>query len=124
MNLIPFKHLNSIPLEFEVKEANAVFTGTIVLKKYNIAQLNGTISGSITIPCDVCAEMVERNLDEELSFYLSDGIITSNEDELDIVEITTAMIDMEELFNSEIELLKSDYFCCNACEGKSLDQEF
>ena len=124
MNLIPFKHLNSLPLEFEVKVDNALFKGSIILKKYNIAQLNGTISGSIIIPCDICAEMVERNLDEEVSFYLSDGIITTNEDELDIVEITSAMINMEELFASEIELLKSDYFCCSHCEGKTLDQEF
>lgn len=124
MNLIPFKQLNSIPLEFSVKAENALFTGTILLKKYNIAQLNGTISGSITVDCDICAETVERPINEEVNFYLSDGIITTNEDELDIVEITSAMINMEELFNSEIELLKSDYFCCSNCEGKTLDQEF
>jgi len=76
------------------------------------------------MPCDLCAENIERVLNEELFFYLSDGIISDNEDELDIVEITTPMIDMEELLASEIELIKSDYFCCSLCEGKTVEQEF
>ncbi len=124
MTLIPFKHLNSIPLEFNVVVDNTFFKGTLVHKKGRIAQLNGTISGSISIPCDLCAEMVERILNEELSFYLSDGIVSENEDELDIVEITTPMINMEELLSSELELIKSDYFCCSHCEGKTVEQEF
>jgi len=124
VTLIPFKHLNAIPLEFDVIVGDVSFKGTLVHKKGKIAQLNGTISGTIQIACDLCAEVVERVLDEELSFYLSDGIISENEDELDIVEITTPMIDMEELLNSEIELIKSDYFCCPQCEGKTLEQEF
>ncbi|HEX5710375.1 MAG TPA: YceD family protein [Sulfuricurvum sp.] len=124
MVLIPFKHLNSIPLEFDVVVDTAFFKGTLVHKKGRIAQLNGTISGSISIPCDLCAETVERVLDEELSFYLSDGIVSENEDELDIVEITTPMINMEELLRSELELIKSDYFCCSHCEGKTVEQEF
>jgi hypothetical protein len=122
--LIPFKHLNSNPLEFDVIMGNTSFQGTLVHKKGKIAQLNGTITGTIQVPCDLCAEIVERVLNEELSFYISDGIISENEDELDIVEITTPMIDMEELLNSEIELIRSDYFCCPQCEGNTLEQEF
>jgi len=124
VTLIPFKHLNSIPLEFDVIVGNLTFKGTLVHKKGKIAQLNGTISGIIQMPCDLCAEIIERDLEEELFFYISDGIISENEDELDIVEITTPMIDMEELLNSEVELIKSDYFCCPQCEGKTLEQEF
>jgi hypothetical protein len=124
VNLIPFKHINSIPLEFDVVVGNAFFKGTLVHKKGRIAQLNGTITGSISIPCDLCAEMVEKALNEELFFYLSDGIVSENDDELDIVEITTPMINMEELLNSELELIKSDYYCCPQCEGKTLEQEF
>jgi hypothetical protein len=124
MTLIPFKHLNSNPLEFEVVVDKTFFKGTLVHKKGRIAQLNGTITGTILIPCDMCAENIERVLDEELSFYLSDGIISENEDEMDIVEITTPMINMEELLLSELELIKSDYFCCSHCEGKTVEQEF
>lgn len=124
MNAIPFKHLNSVPLEFEVKSENILFKGTLVHKKGKIAELNGTISGSILIPCDICAEIVSKELHEEVSFYLSDGIVANSEDELDIVEITAPMIDMEELLNSELELIKSDYFCCPQCDGKTLDEEF
>lgn len=124
MTSIPFKHLNSTPLDFEVSVGNTLFVGTLVHKKGKIAQLNGTITGTVLIFCDLCAEQVEKTLNEEVSFYLSDGIISENENELDIVEITTPMIDMEELLHSEIELIKSDYFCCSQCESKTLDKEF
>lgn len=124
MTHIPFKRLNAVPLDFEVKRDNAVFSGELILKKRNLAQLNGTITGSISIPCDLCAEIVEKPLDEEVVFYLSDGIAHSNDNELDIVEIENSTIDMDELFASELELIKSDYFCCSNCEGTSLDREY
>jgi uncharacterized metal-binding protein YceD (DUF177 family) len=121
---IAFKKLGSQPLHFEANSDNAFFSGDLILKKGNLAQLNGTITGSIVIPCDLCAEEVEKSLNEEITFYLSDGIFEDNDDELDIVEIDHSMIDLEELLKSEIELIKSDYFCCKNCEGTSLDREF
>ncbi|MCK9373373.1 MAG: DUF177 domain-containing protein [Sulfuricurvum sp.] len=124
MTRIPFKHVNDNPLDFEVKRENAVFSGNLALKKRNLVQLNGTITGSISIPCDLCAEIVEKELNEEVHFYLSDGIVHGNSDELDLVEVENSSIDMDELFASELELIKSDYFCCSSCEGSSLEREF
>jgi uncharacterized metal-binding protein YceD (DUF177 family) len=121
---IAFRKLGSLPLHFEVNSDNAHFSGDLILKKSNLAQLNGTITGNISIPCDLCAEEVERSLNEEIAFYLSDGIFEDNNDELDVVEIDNSMIDLEELLQSEIELIKSDYFCCKNCEETSLDREF
>jgi len=121
---IAFKKLGSQPLHFEANRDKAFFSGDLILKKSNLAQLNGTITGSISIPCDICAEEVEKSLNEEISFYLSDGIYEGNDEELDVVEIDRSMIDTEELLNAEIELIKSDYFCCKNCEGTSLDREF
>ena len=124
MNIIPFKHLDSVPMAFEAKQEGASFLGTIVHKKYNIAQLNGTITGSIFIPCDICAEVFEKVLNEEVFFFLADGIIHENDSELEIVEIENSVINLDELFSSELELIKSDYFCCSKCEGTTLEQEF
>ncbi|DAB37389.1 MAG: hypothetical protein A2023_00160 [Sulfuricurvum sp. GWF2_44_89] len=121
---IAFRKLGSQPLHFEVNSDNALFSGDLTLKKSNLAQLNGTITGSISIPCDLCAEEVENSLNEEITFYLSDGLYEGNDEELDVVEIDKSMIDLEELLKSEIELIKSDYFCCENCEGTSLDREF
>lgn len=121
---IPFRRLGSVPVHFEANRDNAHFSGDIVLKKANLAQLNGTITGNISIPCDICAETIGKNLNEEVSFYLSDGIFEGSDEEYDVVEIEKSMIDTDELLRSEIELIKSDYFCCPDCEGTSLDQEF
>ena len=122
--LIPFRRLSTLPLDFELNRDNARFSGEIFLKKSNLAQLNGTITASISIPCDKCAEPIERPLNEEVSFYISDGIYQGAEEVLDVVEIDTSTIDMNELFSSEIELIRSDYFCCDNCEGQTLDAEF
>jgi uncharacterized metal-binding protein YceD (DUF177 family) len=121
---IAFRKLGSQPLHFEVNSDNALFSGDLTLKKSNLAQLNGTITGSISIPCDLCAEEVEKSLNEEITFCLSDGLYEGTDEELDVVEIDKSMIDLEELLKSEIELIKSDYFCCENCEGTSLDREF
>jgi len=121
---IAFRKLGSQPLQFEANSDNAHFSGDLILKKSNLAQLNGTITGRISIPCDICAEEVEKSLNEEITFYLSDGIFDNNDEELDVVEIDKSIIDVEELLKSEIELIKSDYFCCENCEGTSLDREF
>ena len=121
---IAFKKLSSQPLHFEVNRDNALFSGDLILKKSNLAQLNGTITESISIPCDLCAEEINKSLNEEVAFYLSDGIYEGSETEMDVVEIDHSTIDMEELLESEIELIKSDYFCCENCEGTSLDREF
>ncbi len=121
---IAFRKLGSLPLHFEENSDKAIFSGDLTLKKSNLAQLNGTITGSISIPCDICAEEVEKSLNEEITFYLSDGIYEGIDEELDVVEIDQSIIDMEELLKSEIELIKSDYFCCKNCEGTSLDREF
>jgi uncharacterized metal-binding protein YceD (DUF177 family) len=124
MTLIPFKHLSSTPLDFEVCVDKTFFKGTLTHKKGKIGQLNGTITGTISLPCDICADDIEKTLNEEVSFYISDGIVSENEDDLDIVEITTPMINIEELLNSELELIRSDYFCCPKCESKELNQEY
>ena len=71
---IAFKKLSSQPLHFEANRDNAFFSGELILKKNNLAQLNGTITGSISIPCDLCAEEIDKSLNEEIAFYLSDGI--------------------------------------------------
>ncbi|HQS67142.1 MAG TPA: hypothetical protein PLM93_08160 [Sulfuricurvum sp.] len=111
-------------MAFEARHEQALFLGTIVHKKHNIAQLNGTITGSIFISCDICAETFENTLNEEVSFYLADGDVHENDRELEIVEIDNSIINLDELFDSELELIKSDYFCCSDCEGKTLEQEF
>lgn len=124
MTQIPFKHLNDVPLDFEVKSDNAFFSGNLILKKRNLAQLNGTITGSISLPCDLCAEIIEKELNEEVVFYLSDGIPHENDNDLDIVEVENSTINMDELLSSELELIKSDYFCCSNCEGALIEREF
>ncbi|MEO1938885.1 MAG: hypothetical protein ABGW85_09675 [Sulfurimonas sp.] len=61
-------------------------------------------------------------MDEEVEFFISDGIYEDDSSiELDVVESFDGIADVEELLNSEIELIKSDYQSCDNC--KSADEE-
>lgn len=124
MKLIPFKHLSASPFHFEVKSNNVVFLGTLSLKEHHLAQLNGTIMGTLSLPCDRCGQDITHELNEDVSFGVYDGELRSEHEELDIVEVSNGIINMEELLDSELELIKSDYFHCPMCQGDHFEREF
>ena len=58
-------------------------------------------------------------VNEEIEFFISDGIYEDeNSIELDVVESFDGIADIDELLNSEIELIKSDYHSCKECESE------
>ncbi|MEA3521749.1 MAG: hypothetical protein U9R50_02110 [Campylobacterota bacterium] len=79
--------------------------------------LTGHINGTLNVPCDLCAENFDTILDEELKFLLSDGIFNGHDEDYDVVESLTGMIDINEILSSEIESIRSDYHCCSECEN-------
>ena len=81
--------------------------------------LEAKITGKLLIPCDICADEFNNSINEGVKFYLSDGIYKVEDDsEYDIVEVENSMIDLEEILESELELFKSSYFCCENCQDK------
>ena len=80
--------------------------------------LKGNLNGSLKKSCDICAEEFELLLDEDVEFYISDGVYEDVDNiELDVVESLDGNADMEELLNSEVELIKSDYHSCESCQS-------
>jgi hypothetical protein len=57
------------------------------------------------------------NINEEIDFFLHDGIYNRNDNLVDVVECMNGTADLDELLNSEIELIKSDYKCCENCKN-------
>jgi hypothetical protein len=80
--------------------------------------LKAKLNGFVIKPCDSCAEEFKLSVNEEVKFYISDGIYEDDDSiELDVVESFDGKADMEELLHSEIELIKSDYHRCESCES-------
>lgn len=116
---IPFRKVTKTPLDFEIKSEQITFKGYLQYDSGKLVLLKATLSGSLEVNCDICAKSFEFPIDDDIEFFISDGIYKSSEDSLlDVVESLDSFIDLEEILNSEVELIKSDYFICPECKNK------
>jgi len=115
---IPFHRIGKLVRDFEVESDNVSMKGTLELIRRDSVLMNARLNGNLELPCDVCAESFDIMLDEDVRLLLYNGIYNGSDDELDIIEIEDSMINMDELLNSEIELIKSGYHSCESCKNK------
>jgi len=112
------RRVTKTPLDFEVKSDEITFKGYLEYHKGKLILLKANLQGFIIKPCDSCAEEFKLPVDEEIEFFISDGIYEDEESiELDVVESFDGNADIEELLHSEIELIKSDYHSCERCQS-------
>jgi uncharacterized metal-binding protein YceD (DUF177 family) len=116
---ILLRKVGKIPLEFEVKSDEITFKGFLQYDADKLILLKAKLSGKVEANCDVCAEEFMLEVDEDIEFFISDGVYEKSEDTfLEVVEVYDSSVDLEELMKSEIELLKSDYHICQTCQSK------
>ena len=114
---ITLRKVTKTPLDFEVKSDEITFKGYLEYHLGKLILLKANLSGFLTKDCDICAEEFKLPVDEDVEFFICDGIYEGDDDiELDVVESLTDIVDMQELLNSEIELIKSDYHSCENCK--------
>lgn len=114
---ITLRKVTKTPLDFEVESNEITFKGYLEYHQGKLILLRADLRGSLEASCDICAEDFTLLVDEKVEFFISDGIYESDDSiELDVVETFDGSIDMEELLNSEIELIKSDYHTCENCK--------
>ncbi|PHR55104.1 MAG: hypothetical protein COA44_11270 [Arcobacter sp.] len=115
---IGFAKVGTPAIAFEISKGNLKFSGTLRKFSRYLIELEAKITGDLDVPCDVCAEAFTHAVNESVKFHLSDGLSkVENESLEDIVEIEDSMIDLKELFESELELYKSNYFTCSECKN-------
>lgn len=113
---IPFRKIGNVAQDFEILKEATAFKGTLKHYQRGLIMLKGHINGTLSLPCDLCAENFDTILDEELEFLLSDGIFNGHDEDYDVVESLTGMIDINEILSSELESIRSDYHCCPECQ--------
>lgn len=105
-------------MEFEVKSDEITFKGYLQYDADKLILLKAKLSGKIDVDCDICADEFKLDVDEDIEFFISDGVYEKKEDSLlDVVEALDSIADLEELKNSEIELIRSDYIVCEKCQN-------
>jgi len=110
------RKVTKTPLDFQVSSDEITFKGYLEYHSGKLILLQAQLNGSLVKDCDICAEEFTLNINEEVSFFISDGVYQDDGSiELDVVESLDGNVDIEELLNSEIELIKSDYHSCDNC---------
>ena len=111
------RKVTKTPLDFEVKSNEITFKGYLEYHAGKLILLKANLTGLLEKPCDICAEKFTMPLNEEIEFFISDGMYEDdNSIELDVVESFDGNADIDELLNSEIELIRSDYHSCDECK--------
>ncbi len=113
---ITLRKVGKTPFEFERKLDSIELKGFLQHDKENLIALKAKLTGTVETQCADCGDEFDLEVDEDLEFYISDGVfIDENNANIDVVETQNGELDVDELINSEIELIKSDYHCCEFC---------
>jgi len=113
---VTLRKVTKTPLDFEVKTDEMTFKGFLQYDSNKLILLKAKLSGSLSVECSICANEFSKKIDEDIEFFISDGIYTDSSGTLvDVVEVLDSSADMNELLNAEIELIKSDYNSCPEC---------
>lgn len=113
---IEFKKIPTVEKTFELEIDSVKIEGTFCRMSPSLAKIRSKIVGKLQVDCCKCGKEFDTDLDEEMNIIVSNGIFESDRDfEEDIIEISDEIIDFDEIINSELESIKSDYHLCDDC---------
>ncbi len=82
----------------------------------DLIKCTGKIFGQSKHICDRCGNEFLLQIDEDIEVLVSDGFAKPSEEKLqNIIEFFDGFVDFDEVFISELEAIKSDYFYCKDC---------
>ncbi len=115
---IEFRKVPQQPKEFLLEVNSVKFLGTFCKISSKLVDIKSKFEGSVGVNCCKCGSDFTIPFNEEINFLLSDGVYSSKDErDLDkiIIEIDDNFIDFEEILQSEVESLRSDYHICDNC---------
>lgn len=123
---IEFKKVPQNPKTLEAEFNSVRIEGTFCKISQSLTKIEANISGTTDIDCCRCGQTDIITLDENLEFLISDGIFKGKESEDLVIEVQNGVIDFDEIVESELQSIKSDYYLCENCsqDGNLLEQEF
>ncbi len=113
---ITLRKIGKTPSEFDIKTDKITFKGFLQYDSGKLILLDAKLEGVIPTQCSKCGVDINLKVDEDVKFFISDGLYEDNSNiELDVVESFNSIVDLDEILISEIELIKSDYYSCENC---------
>lgn len=123
---IEFKKVPQTPKELAVEFNSVKIEGTFCKISQSLVKIDAMLIGNTDIDCCRCGITDNIQLNEKLDFLLSDRIIKNDESEDLVIEIENGLIDFDEIIQSELEAIKSDYHICEQClkDNDDFEKEF
>ena len=108
---IEFKKVQTFEKDFLILCDSIDFSGTFCRISSNLIQLHTILEGKLFVDCCKCGETHTIYLSEKQKFIVSDGpFLNQDEKEEEIVlEVDDHYIDFDDIVNSELESIRSDY---------------
>ena len=123
---IEFRKAPQTTKELVVEYNSVKIEGTFCKISQSLVKVDAVLLGNTDIDCCRCgiSEIIE--VDEELHLLLSDGVYNKDESEYLVIEIENNLIDFDEIIESELNSIKSDYHICKDCLqlGDNFEKEF
>ena len=118
---VPFK-----ASEFKSSLDSVKIEGTFCKISSTLVKVDALLSGETLINCCRCGKEDTLKLEEEEKFLLSDGIFKENESDELVIEVYNSTIDFDEIIESELESIKTDYYLCDNCleDNSEFEKEF
>ena len=108
--------------EFETEFQNVRLKGIFYKENQNLVKIEANLSGNSEVECIKCASTFERTIDENLKLIITDKIYNGFDEEYDVIEIPSQIIDFNDIISSEIESIKLDFEnICNNCNKIDLE---
>lgn len=123
---IEFKKVPQTTKELEYISDSVRIEGTFCKISQSLVKIDAVLKGNTDIDCCRCGITEKIEVDEELHLLISDGIYKNDESEYLVIEVENSLIDFDEIIESELNSIKSDYHICNDCLqlGDNFEKEF
>ena len=112
---IEFRKVPQTTKELVVDYNSVKIEGTFCKISQSLVKVDAELKGSTDVDCCRCgaAEMIE--VDEKLHLLLSDGVYKKDESDYLVIEIEDSLINFEDIIESELNSIRSDYHICDDC---------
>ncbi len=123
---IEFRKVPQTTKELEFDYNSVKIEGTFCKISQSLTKFEANLSGTTDIDCCRCGKTDEVTLNENLEFLISDGIFKGKESDDLVIEVENGVIDFDEIIESELQSIKTDYYLCEDCSQDSnlFEQEF